>query len=60
MTFTATGDDGVRVYLNGALLIDRWNSSGTSTVTRSLTDTTYEVRVEHYEKSGSALVKLTW
>jgi hypothetical protein len=60
VTFTATGDDGIRVWLNGSLLIDRWNSSGTSSVTRSLAPGTYQVKVEHFERTGSAVARLTW
>ena len=59
-TFTGQSDDGMRVWVDGALVIDRWGGAGTSTVTRPLTAGRHEVRVEYFEKTGSAHVKLTW
>jgi hypothetical protein len=60
VTFTATGDDGIRVWLNGSPLIDRWSSAGSSSVTRTLADGVYEVKVEHFENKGTALARLLW
>jgi hypothetical protein len=59
-TFTATSDDGIRVWLDGALIIDRWGSKGTSTATRTMTAGAHTVRVEWIERTGSANVRLTW
>jgi hypothetical protein len=59
-TFTATADDGVRVYLDGTLIIDQWRdqSATTYSVTRSVTAGTHEVKVEYYEAGGDAVARL--
>jgi glucose/arabinose dehydrogenase len=59
-TFTATADDGVRVYLDGALIIDQWKDQGATTYTavRQVTAGTHEVRVEYYEHTGGAVARL--
>jgi glucose/arabinose dehydrogenase len=59
-TFTATADDGVRVYLDGALVIDQWKDQAatTYTATRTLTAGAHELRMEYYEHGGYAVAKL--
>jgi glucose/arabinose dehydrogenase len=59
-TFTATADDGVRVYLDGTLVIDQWKDqpATTYTVTRSVTAGSHELKVEYYENGGDAVAKL--
>jgi hypothetical protein len=59
-TFTATADDGVRVYLDGALVIDQWKdqSATTYTASRPVTAGDHEVKVEYYENGGDAVAKL--
>ena len=34
-TFTATADDGIRVYLDGTLVIDQWKDQSATTYTTS-------------------------
>jgi glucose/arabinose dehydrogenase/PKD repeat protein len=60
-TFTATADDGVRVYLDGTLIIDQWRdqSPTTYTATRQVTAGNHEVRMEYYENGGGAVARLT-
>ena len=60
-TFTATADDGVRVYLDGTLIINQWRdqSPTTYTVTRQVTAGNHEVRMEYYENGGGAVARLT-
>jgi PKD repeat protein len=60
-SFTATADDGVRVYLDGTLVIDQWKdqSPTTYTASRSVTAGSHEVKVEYYENGGDAVAKLT-
>ena len=60
--FTATSDDGVRLYIDGVKIIDKWfNQSATSySVDRALTTGNHSVVMEYYENAGSAVAKLTW
>jgi len=59
--FRATSDDGVRVWVGGKLVIDQWRD-GTSTYEGQvqLTAGDTDVRVEYYEHTGGAAIKLTW
>jgi glucose/arabinose dehydrogenase len=59
-TFTAASDDGMRVWLDGVLIVDRWGGAGTSTVTRNVTAGAHAVKVEYFEKTGTAFARLTW
>jgi glucose/arabinose dehydrogenase len=59
-TFTAVSDDGIRVWLDNVLIIDRWSSPGTWRATRTLTAGTHAIRVQYVERSGSASARLTW
>jgi PA14 domain len=60
--FTATADDGIRVYVNGVLIIDEWRDQSPTTykVRHTLSAGTHEVKVEYYERSGIAVCKLSW
>jgi glucose/arabinose dehydrogenase len=58
--FTATSDDGIRVWLDGVLIIDRWGSKGTSTATRTVTAGVHTVRVDYIERTGLASARVTW
>jgi hypothetical protein len=60
--FSVTADDGVRVFVDGVLLIDQWHDQGPTTYTapRALTAGAHTVRVEFYENGGGAMAKLTW
>ncbi len=62
-TFHVTSDDGVRVWVNGVLIIDRWIDQGTTTWSGSTTLTAGQdaaVRMEYYEHAGGAMAKLEW
>jgi hypothetical protein len=58
-TFTATGDDGMRVFLDDTLLLNQWADHGplTTTVTRAVGAGGHELRVEYYEDLGGALAR---
>ncbi len=55
-------DDGVRVYVDGRLVIDFWQASdSTVQVNKDVVlkaHTTYSIRIEYYEGSGDALLRL--
>ena len=55
-------DDGVRLFINGRLLIDEWSTHTVTTYTRSidLVGREHEVKLEYFEKSGNAVCKLAF
>jgi hypothetical protein len=60
--FYATIDDGVRLYVDGDLIIDDWREERRREITadRRLKAGEHSLRVEYYEHSGLALVHLGW
>lgn len=60
--FYATSDDGLRLWIDNALVMDEWHSAtGETTVAEiSLSSGNHAVRVEYYEASGLAFVQLWW
>jgi len=61
-SFTATADDGLRVWVDGSLVIDAWSDQPATTyaATRTLSKGLHSVRVEYYEKAGLAVAKVSW
>jgi PA14 domain/Divergent InlB B-repeat domain len=62
-TFTVTGDDGVRLFLNGVKVIDGWRDQGATpyTYTTTLTaGTLYDIELHYYEHEGDAACRLQW
>lgn len=60
--FTATADDGVRLYIDGAIVINQWHDEGSTsyTATVDLAAGKHEIKMEYYERTGGAVAKLTW
>jgi hypothetical protein len=62
--FSTTADDGVRLWINGLLVIDNWvDQSSTTKNSAAITlvaGTRYDIRMEYYEHGGSAVAKLLW
>ncbi|MBC7228120.1 MAG: peptidoglycan DD-metalloendopeptidase family protein [Thermoflexales bacterium] len=60
--FFATADDGVRVWVDGSLIIDKWQDQPPYTyqAIRYLSVGAHEVRVEYYERGGGATIKVAW
>lgn len=60
--FTARADDGVRVWIDGVLIINAWRDQAptTYTATRTLTAGNHEVRMEYYENAWGAVAQLSW
>jgi hypothetical protein len=54
---TATADDGIRVWVDGGLVIDQWSDHGTTTYTATvgLSAGNHSLRVEYYEHDGGAV-----
>ncbi len=60
-TFTTTSDDGVRLYVDDRLVIDSWRPMrGTRSGTLALSAGAHTVRLEYFERTGIALVRLNW
>jgi hypothetical protein len=60
--FTATADDGVRVWVNDHLLIDAWRDQAPRTYSGELylPGGSIPVKMEYYENTGGAVAKLAW
>ncbi len=61
--FRTVSDDGVRVWLDGRLIIDNWSirSATSDTVSVNLVaGRRYAVTVEHFTASGPGLLRLQW
>jgi PA14 domain len=63
-TFYPTADDGVRLWINGALVVNAWvdqgpteYSSGPINLTKGVPA---DIRMEYYERGGGASAQLRW
>ena len=60
--FSALSDDGVRVWLDGTLIIDQWHDA-TNVVynaIREISDGDHTLRIEYYENAGAAQITFWW
>jgi hypothetical protein len=55
-------DDGVRLFIDGAVVIDAWRDQGATIYTASpvLTAGQHEVKVEYYERGGASVIQVLW
>lgn len=62
--FTTVSDDGVRLWVNGQLLIDNWTNHAPTTNTSAAISLSagvkYTITLEYYEKTGGATARLQW
>jgi PA14 domain len=60
--FTATMDDGMRVYVDDQLVIDSWTDSQEHTMTNDvqISGGDHQVKVDYYEVGGNAVAKVNW
>jgi hypothetical protein len=60
--FRVTMDDGARLWLDDQLIVDSWSDGSVREVTvdRALTSGTHRLRLEYYENSGDARIRLSW
>ncbi|HKX41996.1 MAG TPA: PA14 domain-containing protein [Burkholderiaceae bacterium] len=62
--FQTVSDDGVRLWVNGVQLINNWTDHGTWTNTSAAMTLTagqrVSIRMEYYERGGSAIARLRW
>jgi RHS repeat-associated protein len=61
-TFSMTGDDGVRLYIDNVLVIDKWILQGptTYTHTQSLSAGNHTIKMEYFESGGGAEARLSY
>jgi len=61
-TFLARSDDGMRVWVDGSLILDAWydHTPTNRSVRRDMTAGEYEVKVEYYEHKGGATAHVHW
>gem|GEM_PF-2053071 len=60
--FIATGDDGIRVWVDGRLIIDGWRHQRPTEYRAMLplTAGTHRIKMEYFESGGGAVAKLRW
>ena len=60
--FSASTDDGMRLYVDGALIIDAWvdQSPTAYTADRNLTSGRHRIRVDYYENGGDSTANASW
>jgi len=60
--FHAVVDDGVRLYVDGVLVINAWQDGASREVTadHALPAGNHSLRVEYYERAGVALIQVWW
>jgi uncharacterized repeat protein (TIGR03806 family) len=62
-TFYTTADDGVRLWVNNQLIIDKWIDQGPTEWSGALAlngGQRYDIRMAYYENGGGAVAKLSW
>jgi hypothetical protein len=62
-TITTGSDDGVRLWINGQLVVDNWTDHSwawNSTTMSLVAGQRYDIRMEYYDHTGGALAKLYW
>jgi hypothetical protein len=60
--FYATASDGIRVYIDGTLLIDQWHDGSETSYTAdtSVTAGVHDIKVEYYNNTGDATAIVSW
>ena len=62
-TFTTRSDDGVRLWIDGQLIISRWNPhppTDDSFAIQLERGRKYDIRLEYYQGGGGAVIALSW
>lgn len=62
-TFYTMSDDGVRLWVNGTLVIDNWTDHSTTENSGSIVlneGAYYDIRLDYYENTGYSDMRLSW
>jgi RHS repeat-associated protein len=62
-TFYTTSDDGIRLWVDNTLIIDKWIDQGPTTWSGTIAlqaGQLYDIKIEYYERTGGAVAKLEW
>jgi hypothetical protein len=61
-TFTTTSDDGIRLFIDNQLIIDKFFDQSPTDWTGSVTLSAgkHDIKIEYYERGGGAVAKLSW
>jgi hypothetical protein len=62
-TFFTNSDEGVRLWIDGQLLIDNWTAHAATENSGAIllaADTKYDIKIEYYEGTGNATMQLSW
>lgn len=62
-TFSTVSDDGIRLWVNGVLLVDNWVNQSATEKSGSITlvgGEQYKIVVEYFENTGNAVTQLYW
>ena len=62
-TFYVTADDGVRLWVNGQLLVDEWIDEAPATWSGTITlvaQQLYNIQMDYYQNGGGAVAQLFW
>ncbi|MGH1365085.1 MAG: PA14 domain-containing protein, partial [Calditrichia bacterium] len=62
-TFYTTSDDGIRLWIDNQLIVDKWIDQGPTewSGTIALTEgVAYDLKMEYYENGGGAVAELRW
>ncbi|MDZ7363738.1 MAG: PQQ-dependent sugar dehydrogenase [candidate division KSB1 bacterium] len=62
-TFYALADDGIRLWVNDELLINRWHDQAATEYSNTIdlrAGQFYDIQLEYYERGGQAVIKLEW
>ncbi|MGH2899513.1 MAG: PA14 domain-containing protein, partial [Solirubrobacteraceae bacterium] len=62
-TFYTTSDDGIRLWIDDALVIDHWSDHGPTEMSGTIALTggvLHNLRLDYYENGGGATAQLSW
>jgi hypothetical protein len=62
-TFSTQSDEGVRLWVDGVLLIDNWTAHKLTEKSATVTlgaNQAHDLRIEYFERTGSATMRLLW